>query len=233
MAVSASHPMPQDATSLAQELLAAYAARQLIAAPSSRDSAFDLSAAYAVESEIVRLRRADGHAPVGVKVGFANKAVWRARKLETLVWAHMCDDTVHAAAGNVGSLPIGRMVAPKIEPEIAFKLSQSIPAGTDDAANVLGAVEWLALGFEIIDCVFPGWKFQPADFIASKGLHAALVVGDPVGVRADHIPALVEQLAQFKVTLKKDGHVVAEGGGRNCLRSPALCLAELASAMAR
>ena len=72
------HPMPQDATSLAQELLAAYAARQLIAAPSSRDSAFDLSAAYAVESEIVRLRRADGHAPVGVKVGFANKAVWRA-----------------------------------------------------------------------------------------------------------------------------------------------------------
>ena len=44
---------------------------------------------------------------------------------------------------------------------------------------------------------------------------------------------LVEQLPRFKVRLLKDGHPVAEGSGKNVLRSPALCLGELASAMAR
>ena len=32
-------------------------------------------------------------ATVGRKVGFANKAMWRVLKLDTLVWAHMYDDT--------------------------------------------------------------------------------------------------------------------------------------------
>ena len=50
---------------------------------------------------------------------------------------------------------------------------------------VLEATEWIALGFEIIDCVFPDWKFQPADFVASRGLHAALIVGEPVYVEPE------------------------------------------------
>ena len=41
-------------------------------------------------------------------------------------------------------------------------------------AAVLASVEWLALGFEIVDSVFADWKFQPADFVAAFGLHAAL-----------------------------------------------------------
>jgi 2-keto-4-pentenoate hydratase len=47
------------------------------------------------------------------------------------------------------------------------------------------------------------------------------------------IPQLVEQLPRFTVTLLKDGTLVGEGSGRNSLRSPALCLAELAAAIAR
>jgi 2-oxo-3-hexenedioate decarboxylase len=94
---------------------------------------------------------------------------------------------------------------------------------------VLDAVEWLALGFEIIDCVFPDWKFQPADFVAAYGLHAALVVGEPRYMEAAMIPGLVEALPKFKVKLSKNGELVEEGSGKNSLRSPALCLAELAA----
>jgi 2-oxo-3-hexenedioate decarboxylase len=47
------------------------------------------------------------------------------------------------------------------------------------------------------------------------------------------IPALVDQLAQFRVRLLKNGETVAEGAGKNSLRSPALCLGELASAISR
>ena len=220
-------------TAIARELIAAYSTRQVLPAPlSSRDAAFDLAAAYAVEAELVRLRRADGWTPVGRKVGYANKAVWRALKLETLVWAHMYDHTVQYAQENTSSLDVGRFISPKIEPEIVFRMRRPLD-GTADAAAALDAVEWVALGFEIIDCVYPDWKFQPADFVAASGLHAALIVGEPQRVDSASIPALVDELARFTLQLRRNGDVVEQGSGKNSLRSPALCLGELAAAIAR
>ena len=224
--------MAADIPQTATRLLAACSTRAETPSPTSADPAFNLDDAYAVEGEIARIRRAEGRATTGLKVGYANKAVWRALKLETLVWAHMYDDTVVRVPDGVATLSLNRMYAPKIEPEVVFKMKQP-PEGSADAATVLGSVEWLALGFEIIDCVFPGWQFQPADFVAAKGLHAALLVGTPLQVTEALIPALAEQLPSFKVRLLKDGQLVEEGSGKNSLRSPALCLGELAGAVRR
>jgi 2-oxo-3-hexenedioate decarboxylase len=200
--------------------------------PSARGGTFDLAAAYAVELELAQLSAQRGRRPAGWKVGFANKALWRMLGLETLVWARMYEDTVHTAGGT-GSLSLARMRSPKIEPEIVFRLSRPLHDAGGDPAAALGAVDAFALGFEIIDCPFPDWKFQPADFVASFGFHAALVVGPMQAVDASRIPALVEQLPRFSVSLARNGERVAEGSGRNVLRSPALCLAELAAAMPR
>jgi 2-oxo-3-hexenedioate decarboxylase len=226
-------PTPVDHKALARELAAAYANRSTVIAPSERDPGFDLSDAYAVEAELARIRRASGRTTVGRKVGFANRAMWRVFKLDTLVWAHMYDDTVRNATGGKASLSIGRMISPKIEPEIVFKLRRPILSGVFEPTAVLDAVDWIALGFEIIDCVFPDWKFQPVDFVAAFGLHAGLVVGEPTGVNAADIPALVEQLARFKVRLMRNSELAEEGTGKNSLRSPGLCLAELAAAISR
>ena len=114
-----------------------------------------------------------------------------------------------------------------------FRLQRRAGAGPTEPAAVLDAVEWIALGFEIIDCVYQDWKFQPADFVASYGLHAALIVGAPMAVTPANAPALVEALAAFKVQLLRNGEPVEQGGGRNSLRSPALCVAELATAISR
>lgn len=225
---------PPNPTALARELKDAYANRQTVTTPpSARDASFDLSAAYAVESELGKLRRADGHATVGRKVGYANKAMWRALKLDTLVWAHMYDDTVRHATRNAALLSQARMTSPRIEPEIVFKMRSALGAGPHEPAAVLDAVEWIALGFEVIDCVYADWKFQPSDFVAAFGFHAALIVGEPRQVEPSLIPALVNQLPRFTVQLHKNGELVEEGSGRNVLRSPALCLGELASALAR
>ena len=222
-----------DPAALAREIAAAYANKQSVSAPTTRAGGLDLTTAYAVEAELVRMRRAEGRKTVGLKVGFANKAMWRVLKLDTLVWAHMYDDTVRHAAGNEATLSIGKMFAPKIEPEIVFTIRTPLPAGDADPAAVLDAVESISLGFEIIDCVYPDWKITPVDFVASYGLHAGLIVGAPMLVSADNIPALVDQLAAFTVALQKNGEVVAQGSGKNSLKSPALCLGELASAIAK
>jgi 2-keto-4-pentenoate hydratase len=223
-----------DPLTLAREFAAAYASAGAVPVlPSSRDPGFDLNAAYAVEAEFARLRLESGRKLAGRKVGYANKAMWRILKLETLVWAHMYNDTVHYAAGNSASLPLAGFFSPKIEPEIVFKLNKPLSSAGLDAAAALDAVEWLAVGFEIIDCPYPDWKFQPADFVAAFGLHRALIVREPQSIDPTRIPELVDQLPSFKLKLFKNGELIEEGSGKNSLRSPALCLAELSSAILR
>ena len=220
-----------DPIALAQEINDAYVKRALIPTPSSREGGIDLETAYAVEEEIAKTRLASGHRSVGWKVGYADKAMWRALNLETLVWAHMYDDTVSYADWNDGTLSMASMVSPRIEPEIVFCLARA-PESSDPVA-VLEATEWYALGFEIIDCVFPDWKFQPADFVAARGLHAALVVGEPVYVEPEDIGKLVIDLAAFTVRLLRNNELVEEGAAKNALTSPALCAGELAEALKR
>lgn len=210
---------------LAREFLAARGTRREIPVPpSGRGNGFDLDAAYAVESEIARALVESGRKIVGRKVGYANKGMWRILKLETLVWAHMYDDTVH----RTSELSASGFHSAKIEPEIVFKLKQPLGEAAD-ATVALEAVEWMALGFEIIDCPFPDWKFAPVDFVAAWGLHAALVVGEPHRVES----SMLDLLAGFKLRLMRNGELVEEGSGKNSLRSPALCLAELAAAATR
>jgi len=226
--------MSFDPGALARELAAAYSAGSPIATPlSARDASFDLAAAYAVEAELARFRLAKGHSPVGRKVGFANKAMWRILKLDTLVWAHMYDDTVWNAPDNQAMLSIANRVAPRLEPEIVFGLKAAVPAGLTDPVEILQAVDWIALGFEINDCVFPDWKFQPADFVAAYGFHTALAIGARHHVNADNVAVLAAALPSFTLKLSKGDDVVDEGSGKASLGSPALCLGELASAVVR
>ncbi len=227
-------PMSQnELDSLVRELLSAYETGQMIAVPPSSRPGFTLNTAYHVETALRDFREAAGHRAVGRKVGYANKAMWRVFKLESLVWAHMYEDTVHHADSNSATLALAHPRSLKIEPEIVFGLKQNAPMEGADAASALASADWLALGFEIIDCPFPDWKFQPSDFVASFGLHAALVIGEKIQVRPEVISALADELAQFKLRIAKSGEFVEEGSGRNSLKSPALCLAELGTAIAR
>jgi len=223
-----------DTTALSQELLSAYNSGAMIATPpSARDPPFGMNAAYEVEAEFTRLRKAAGRTVTGLKVGYASKAMWRLLKLETLVWAHMYDDTVHYANGTLAELTLPPHRSPKIEPEIVFKLREPIGTAGLDAEAVLRYIEWLAVAFEIIDCPFPDWQFKPVDFVAAFGLHRCLVVGEALQFEPEMIPTLAENLTNFKVKVSKDGQFVEEGSGKNSLRSPALCLAELAGAVLR
>lgn len=136
-----------DPKTLAQELAAAYVNRQVIEIPpSARDPAFDLPSAYAVEAELVRLRQEGGHQTVGRKVAFANKAMWHTLKLDTLVWARMYDDTVRYADHNEATLPLARFFAPKIEPEIVFKMGKPLGVGELISSGALTESQFIAPG---------------------------------------------------------------------------------------
>jgi 2-keto-4-pentenoate hydratase len=218
---------------LARELVSAYANGQMVPTLPSAHTGFDIDAAYEIEAELKRHREASGARAVGRKVGYANKAMWRVFKLQTLLWAHMYDDTVHYSDGDAVTLAFPRTRSLKVEPEIVFGLKWPITSEGLDATAALESTDWLAIGFEIIDCPFLDWKFQPGDFVAAFGLHAALVVGERVQVQPDLIATLVDELPRCKVRVLKNGEFVEEGSGKNSLTNPALCLAELGGAILR
>ena len=224
---------PNEIEGLARELMSAYQTGQGVATLPSARPGFDVDAAYRVASTLKRWREASGARPVGRKVGYANKAMWRVFKLQSLVWGQMYDDTVHHSEGNTASVTIAHPHSLKVEPEIMFGMKKAITTEGLDAAAALESCEWLAIGFEIIDCPFPDWKLQPSDFVAYFGLHVGLVVGERVPITSDLIPTLLENLPRFKVRVLKDGQFLEEGSGKNCLGSPATCLAELGTAILR
>ena len=96
---------PHRSTVSADEIAAAYARRGGRRRAASRRAVRRLRPGGRLRRRSASWRggaRAAGHRTVGRKVGYANKAVWRVLKLETLVWAHMYDDTVRLRGGRPG-----------------------------------------------------------------------------------------------------------------------------------
>ncbi|HXD17082.1 MAG TPA: hypothetical protein VN654_08695 [Vicinamibacterales bacterium] len=224
--------MAIDPAAVAQELIDAYEAGDLLPQTLSSREGFDLATAYAVEAELARRRKESGRTVVGRKVAFGNQAVLDKLKLKTVAWGSIYDDTVHQA-GAADATPVPFTYAPKLEPEIVFKLKSPVTGDPADPVAILQSVEWLSLGYEIVDCPFPEWQFQPQDLVAAFGFHAGLVLGSPTVVTGANVASLAAQLADFKLKLFKDDNFVEEGGGKNVFRSPALCLGALATALSR
>ena len=213
---------------VARELLAAYDRGGLAPTPTGQSTAFDWNAAYDVAAQIDTLRRARGERGVGRKIGFTNRNIWPEYGATSPIWAHVYDSTLIAAKSNQVTLSLRGSVAPRIEPEIAFKLSAPVPAGCKNPAVIMESVEWLAPSFEIVDCHFADWKFTPADSAADFAFHWRLVVGEPYRIDRAEIAELSDRIRDCTVVLTCNGEVRDRGVGSNALDHPALALAFLA-----
>jgi 2-keto-4-pentenoate hydratase len=126
-------------------------------------------------------------------------------------------------------IAVGDLLQPHIEPEIQLHLARTPPVTTDEEA-ILDCIDWIAHGFELVQCPFPDWSFEAVDTIAACGLHGALVIGPQVAV-AD-IEDCAQQLRRFTVTLSKNGEEQVAGGGASVLDSPLLAFAYLTEVVA-
>jgi 2-oxo-3-hexenedioate decarboxylase len=222
---------PEQVRALADRLDAAFARAEQLAPFTTEDPAFDVDAAYAVLADLHARRFARGWRSLGRKVGFTNRTIWPRYGVYRPMWSHVWDRTVTDAVGGHARLALAGLLEPRIEPEVVFGLAGPVPAAAD-AERVLAAVAWIAPGFEIVQSVFPGWKFAAPDCTAALGLHGRLVVGARLPVTAATRAALAARLPTFTLTLRKAGAVIDTGLGANVLGSPALALAHLAGVLA-
>ena len=195
---------------------------------SARHPGFTLDEAYRVTALANAMRVARGFRPLGRKIGFTNRRLWDEYGVRAPIWGYVYDRTMHDAAEP---LPLAPYSNPKIEPEIMFGLAAAPAPGMDDAA-LLSCIAWVALGYEIVQSIFPDWKFSPPDTVAADALHGALLVGPRHKVRWREDEWL-RTLGDFEVALYRDGVLMDRGHASNVLEGPLSAVRHLVELLAR
>jgi len=216
---------------IAHEMKSAQDRCEQIEPLTARMSGIDNAAAYEVARLIHEARVRDGAAPVGRKIGFTNRVMWRMFGVHEPIWAFVYDTTVTHLSGSHAVCPLGRFAEPRIEPEIVVHFRAAPPVGAGPS-DLLECIDWIAHGIEIVQSHFPGWKFQAADTIADSALHGALLVGEHQSV--DRLgPDVRSRLERFTVALSCDGNLRDTGRGSNVLGSPLQAVEHLIAVLAK
>jgi 2-oxo-3-hexenedioate decarboxylase len=215
---------------IAAEALAALDQGRQIAPFSARYQGFDLDAAYRAAAHVRALRCARGETPIGRKIGFTNSTIWAEYDVWAPIWGDCYDRTVRNAPTDGAAFGLRNLAEPRIEPEIVFGIAMA-PAAGMDAAALLDCIGWVAHGFEIVQSIFPGWKFAAADTVAAFGLHGALLIG-PRHEVAPRREQWLATLASFQIDLFCDGVIADRGRAANVLGGPLLALRHLVEFLA-
>ena len=101
---------------------------------SGRYPSLTLDDAYRVTAFANGIRIAQGHKPMGRKIGFTNKRLYDEYGVRAPIWGYVYDRTLH----NLDApLPLAVYAEPKIEPEIVFGLAEAPSPDMDDCCHVL------------------------------------------------------------------------------------------------
>jgi 2-oxo-3-hexenedioate decarboxylase len=213
---------------IADEAFAAFnSGRRQVPSFSARYPDFNLDDAYRVTALTNSMRAAQHYKPLGRKIGFTNRRMWDEYGVRAPNWGYVYDRTMRDLAVPLSLAPY---TEPKIEPEIMFGLAAAPTPGMDDAA-LLSCIAWIAHGFEIVQSIFPNWKFSAADSVVADAMHGALLVGPhhDIGSRAGE---WLRTLASFNIELYCDGQLMDRGHASNVLEGPLSAMRHLVEMLA-
>lgn len=198
----------------ADELLDLWHTGRQIPSSLATDEPLDLAGAYAISRAIRDRRVAAGDRVVGRKIGFTNTTIWDEYDVRAPIWGPIYASTV----ADLGATPfaVEGFPEPRIEPEIVFGFRAEPSLDMDDL-ELLGAMEWIAHGFEIVHSIYPGWKFAATDAVAAFGLHAGLRIGPKVSLLSEDVRRAFLSLGSLRIELRRNGELVDRGEGRNVL----------------
>jgi 2-oxo-3-hexenedioate decarboxylase len=196
---------------------------------STRPGGLTLAQAYRVTALLRAAFEARGETITGRKIGLTNREMWKVYGVQSPIWGHITDRTTHELA-STPALRVKDFVAPRIEPEIIFGLQAAPVAGMSEAA-LLDCIAWVAFGYEVVQSIFPGWKFTAPDAIAAHCVHGALLIGARHAI-APRKAEWQRELAGFTVELYCNGKLSQRGSGALVLDSPLLALRSLIELLA-
>jgi 2-keto-4-pentenoate hydratase len=211
---------PADA--LARRLLRAERAAAPIEPLTAQIADLDVDGAYAIQRAGRALRLADGGRVAGHKIGLTSEAIQRQLGVDQPDYGYLLDTMLVADGAEVDA---GRLIAPRVEAEIAFVLGDALAGDAVTAEEVLRATAAVAPALEIIDSRIADWRIGLADTIADNASAALAVVGEQRPLDGLDLPGVTMAMTA--------GGETVEGRGDAVLGHPAAAVAWLTRALAR
>ncbi|WP_265443583.1 2-keto-4-pentenoate hydratase [Flexivirga meconopsidis] len=178
----------------------------------------DITAAYAVQHQLTIDRQAAGATVTGRKIGLTSPSVQKQLGVDRPDFGVLFDEMECVD----GVVPTGRLIAPKVEAEIAFVLGDDLADGELTLHQVRSAVEYAVAALEIVDSRILNWDITFGDTVADNASSAKYVLGRDRRTLAEVEPKDVT------MTLAVGDEVVSQGAGVECLGDPLVALQWLA-----
>lgn len=179
----------------------------------------DIDSAYQVQRRLTDRRLAAGARIVGRKIGLTSEAVQRQIGVDRPDFGTLFDDMRFEDGVEI---PIGRLLQPKAEAEVAFLLGRDIDDAADPAA-VRAAVDLAFPALEIVDSRIADWRIGITDTVADNASSGVFVIG-AIGTPLEEFEPV-----DVTMTMRRGAEVVSQGTGRACLGDPLAALAWLAA----
>lgn len=179
--------------------------------------------AYAIQDANTRYWIGEGRKPVGAKIGLTARAVQRQLGVDQPDFGVLFAD-MEIPDGD--SVPVGRLIQPKVEAEVAFVLSRAPDVARMTTAELIGCIAYALPAIEIVDSRIADWDIGIFDTVADNASSGLFVLGTrPVPIEAI-------DLRRCGMVLEKNGQPASFGAGAACLGHPLHAVRWLARMMA-
>lgn len=211
---------------LAHELLTAFETGSAVEPPTERAGGLDVDDAYRVQQRLVAGHAAAGRAVAGRKIGLTSLAMQRQLGVDEPDFGVLLDSHVYPDAATLDPAAL-RMVAPRLEPELAFVLGEELRGADLTVDQVLAATTAIVPVFEVIDSRVVDWRITLPDTIADNASCFGAVLGAAVPL------AGLGDLREVEAVMTFEGDEVGRATGDAVLGHPAAAVAWLAKAVHR
>jgi 2-keto-4-pentenoate hydratase len=185
-----------------------------------------VDAAYGIQRALL-----DGHARAGRlvggrKIGLTSPAIQRQLAVDSPDFGAVLESHVFQSGATLSRSEL-RMVAPRLEAEVAFVLERDLRGPGVTADDVVACTRALVPVFELIDSRIREWRIALPDTIADNASCFGAILGAEVPLEQVGPPAALS------VRFGRNGVILQEGEGTAVLGDPAAAVAWLANELAR
>jgi 2-keto-4-pentenoate hydratase len=188
--------------------------------PISSAVALDIDDAYAIQMAGTELRVERGERVVGWKLGYTSLAMRAQMGIDHPNFGPLTDAML---LGHDGAVSVS-LIQPRVEPEIGLRFAQPL-TGEVSQDDVMRAVGEAFACLEVVDSVYPGYRFRLEDNTADGSSAAQVVVGPA-------LPSL-ESLESVAVVLRHNGVEAGSATGAAASGHPAAGVAWLVEQLSR
>ena len=207
---------------VASQLFAAYSSKDAVTPPRESIDKLDLAGAYRIQRWQQQAFEQQGHQVIGHKIGLTSLAMQKQLGVNSPDFGFFTDQMLLDGSQPIDS---SRFIAPKVEPELAFRVNTDLPA---DASldEVRSAIDEVYLAVEIIDSRVANWDIKLVDTVADNASCGAIVLGNAIDVD-------LEKLTDVEAKMALNGTAAGEGKGSDVMGDPLLPLQWLVNTLSQ